>query len=69
MIKYFLGRHNTCPLTQYRDPMTDWSMEITKVQLDEPMRFIGVTHRNMNEELHTGADMNQRYLCHQSLPQ
>lgn len=49
--------------------MTDWSMETTKVQLDEPMRFIGVTHRNMNEELHTGADMNQRYLCHQSLPQ
>lgn len=55
MTKYFLGRHNRCPLTRDRDPMTDWSMGIIKVQLDKPMRFIGVTHRSMNEELHTGA--------------
>jgi hypothetical protein len=30
--------------------MTDQSMDITKVQLGEPVTFIGVTYRNMCEK-------------------
>ena len=46
--------------------MTDQST--TKVQLGEPMSFIGVTYRNMGEGLLTGAEMTQGQLYHQSPP-
>lgn len=46
--------------------MADRSTDTTKVQLGEPMSFIGVTHRNMGEGLLIGAEMTQRCLQPQS---
>jgi hypothetical protein len=40
-----------CLLTSDREPTTDQSMNTTKVQLGDPMSFIGVTYRNMGEGL------------------
>lgn len=40
-----------------------------KVQLGEPVSFIGVIYRNMGEGLLKGAEMSQRQVRHQSLPQ
>ena len=31
----------------------------TKVQLDEPMSFIEIHYKNMNERLHTGVEKTQ----------
>jgi hypothetical protein len=53
---------DTC--TPNRDPTTDQSTNTTKVQLGEPMSFIGVASRNMGERLLTGAEMTQRQLHH-----
>ena len=39
---------------------TDQNKNTTKVQLGEPMIFIGVTDRNIGEELLTGTEMTQR---------
>lgn len=39
--------------------MTDQSTDATKVQLDKPVSFIGVTYRNMGEGFLTGAEMTQ----------
>ena len=36
---------HTCLLTPDRKPKTNQSMETIKVQLGEPMNFIGVTYR------------------------
>jgi hypothetical protein len=52
-------------LTPGRKPMTDKSMS-TKVQLDEPKSFIGVTYRNMSEGLLRGSEMSEIQLHCQS---
>jgi hypothetical protein len=63
------GMQHTCLLTTDREPMTDRDMDTTKVQLDEPMSFIGFTYRSMGEGLLTGTEMTQRQLHHQGPPQ
>ena len=65
----FLWTEQTCLHTLNRDHMTNQSTNITKVQLGEPMSFIGVTYRNMGEGSCTGAEMTQRQLYHQGPPQ
>lgn len=40
--------------------MTGQITDTTKVQLVEPMSFIGVTYRNVGEKLNTGAEVTQR---------
>lgn len=63
---------HTYLFTPDREPMTDQNTDATKVQLGEPMNCIGVTgiyYRNVGESLFTGAEMTQRQLPHQSLPQ
>ena len=49
--------------------MTDQSKDTTKVQLGKPMSFIGIIYRNMGEGLLKEAEMSQRQVRHQSLPQ
>lgn len=69
MTEFFMGKHNTRLLTPDWEPTTEQSMDITKVQLDEPVSFIGVAYRNMNEELLSGAEITQTQLHHhQSSP-
>ena len=51
------------------DPTTGRSVNITTLQLDEPLEFVGVAYRNMGEGLPMGAEMIQRQLHHQSPPQ
>lgn len=46
--------------------MADQNMDTTKVQLDEPMSFIGFTYRSMGEGLLTGTEMTQKELNYQS---
>ena len=45
-----------------REPMTDQSMGITKVQLCEPMGLSQVIYKNMGERLLTGTEMISRQL-------
>jgi hypothetical protein len=59
VIKLFLGRQNTRQLIAYREPRRDPSMDTFRIQLGEPMNFIGVTYRSMGEGSLTGADMTQ----------
>lgn len=49
--------------------MSDQNAITTKVQPGESMSFIGFTSKNMGEELHTGTEMTQRQLNHQSSSQ
>lgn len=48
--------------------MTDQTTDTTKVQLGEPMNFIGVTYQNTREELFTEAEVTPRQLHHQGHP-
>ena len=48
---------HTCLLTTDRELLTVQSTNTTKVQLGEPVSFIGVTYRNMGEGLLMGAEM------------
>lgn len=48
-----------------RELMTIQSMVI-KVHVGESVNFVGVTYKNMGEELLIGAEITQRQLCHQS---
>jgi hypothetical protein len=50
---------NKCFLTPYRELTTDQSNDTTKDQLDELMSFIGVSYRNMDKWLLTGAEMTE----------
>ena len=59
---------HTYLLTPGRVPKTDQNMDTTKVNLGEPRSLIGVTYRNMGEELHTGGEVIQRQLHHQAHP-
>ena len=52
----------------HKEPRKDQSAHTTKVLVDEPISFIGVTYRNMGEGLVTGAEMTQKLLHRQSLP-
>lgn len=54
---------------QDRDLMTGQGMDTNKVQLCEPVKFIGITYRNVSDELLAGAKMMLIHLCPQSLPQ
>lgn len=56
-----------CPVNPDRELMTDKTMNTTKIQFGEPMRFNGVTYRNMGDGLHI-VEMIQRQLRHQSIP-
>ena len=47
---------HTCLLTPDRDLTRDQCTDTTKVQLGEPMSFIGVTYRSVGEGLLTEAD-------------
>lgn len=60
MTKLFPGRENTCLLVPDREPMTDHNTDTTKVQLDEPIIFIGVSYRNIDKGLLMGAGRIQR---------
>lgn len=53
---------------QDRDLMTGQGMDTNKVQLCEPVKFIGITYRNVSDELLAGAKMMLIHLCPQSLP-
>ena len=47
-----------------RETTTDESTDTTKVKVDEPVSFMGVTYRrNMGEGLFTGAKMTQKNSC------
>jgi hypothetical protein len=46
------------------DPTTEYSIDTVKIQLGEPMSFIGVIYRNMGEEIYTGTHMILRQLHH-----
>jgi hypothetical protein len=59
----------TCLLAHSRESMTEQRMDTTKVQFSEPVSFIRVIYRNMDEGLLTGVEMTQRQLHHQSQPQ
>jgi hypothetical protein len=48
--KTFPGDMHTCLLNQDREPLRDQSTDATKVQLGEPVIFIGVTYRSRNGE-------------------
>lgn len=45
-----------------KDPITDKSMDTTKVQLDKSTSFIGVTYRSKGEGFLTKEEMIQRQL-------
>lgn len=47
MTKHFLQRANTCLLIPDREPMTDPSMDTTRLQLVEAIICIRVTYRNI----------------------
>ena len=59
-------------LKRPEQPLTDTELatnknkDITKVQLGEPMSLVGVTYRNISEELFIRAEMIQRQMYHQS---
>lgn len=53
---------HTCLITPNREPMTDQSMGIIKVQLGEAMSLTEVSYRNTGKRLLTGAQMIQRQL-------
>lgn len=46
-------------LTPNRKPMTGQSTDNTNVQLNEPISFIGVSYRSVDERLLTGAEITQ----------
>lgn len=48
--------------------MTEQRMDTTKVQFSEPVSFIRVIYRNMDEGLLTGVEMTQRQLHHKFQP-
>lgn len=51
---------NKSLLTSDKESTTDQNTDTAKVQLGESMSYIGVTCRNMNEGLLTGAEMIQQ---------
>lgn len=67
--KLFWVTQHISLLTPDRDPMAHESMDATKVQLDEPICFVGVTYRNMDDGLLLGAEKTPRELDYQSPPE
>lgn len=49
-----------CLTTPDREPTTYQSRDTIKIQLDEPVSFIGVTHRNMDEGLLIRAEITHK---------
>ena len=68
MTELFLVRRNILLLIPDSEPTTEQSMDTSKVQLGEPVSFIGVSHRITDEGLLTGAEMTQRQLSPQLTP-
>ena len=52
-----------------KKPMTEQITASNNVQPGEPMSVLVLTYRNMGKELLTAAEMTQRKLHHQGLPQ
>lgn len=52
--------HNIDLSTPVKDPKTDQSMDVTKVQLGKPVMFLEVDYRSMGEGFLTGTEMTQR---------
>jgi hypothetical protein len=48
------------PFTSDRDHKTDQSTDNIKIQLNEPMSFIGATYRNIGKGLGTETEATQR---------
>lgn len=67
--KTSLGRYSTCLNTLDREPTTDHSTNTTKVQLGELVNFNWVTYSSKCEWFLIAAEMTQRKLHHQNLPQ
>lgn len=65
----FLKRHdkNKHLFTPIREPTTDQSMDTTKIQLDEQIKYYW-DYGNRSEGLLKGTYMTQRQLYHHSLP-
>lgn len=63
-----LGIVNKLQITPDREPRTDQSKDIMKIQLGEPLNFIGVISRSVVGLLFTGAEMTQRELYHKKPP-
>lgn len=62
-VKTFPGEiQHTGVLTPDRKPTTDKRTDKTKVQSSEPMSFIGVAFRNMDEVLLIETEITQRQL-------
>lgn len=59
---------HTCHILTHpdRESKADQNTDTTKVQLHEPMSFIGVLYGNMGEGLLTGVDMTHGQLHRQS---
>ena len=49
MINILQGRGSTYLFTPDREPMTEQSVDTTKVQLGELMSFTGTSYRSMSE--------------------
>lgn len=60
MTKLFLSRHNTYLLPPDREHIAGQSTDPIEVQLEEPMSFIGIIYRNMDEGLLAMAEMTHR---------
>ena len=53
------GNVNKCLFILERELTIDSNRHNNKVQLDEPMSFIEIHYKNMNERLHTEVEMTQ----------
>lgn len=49
-----------------REPTTNKRTDTRKIQLDEPVSFIGVTYIHTDERLCIETEMTQKQLHHQS---
>lgn len=54
----------TILLISYREPTTDQTLDTTKAQLGEPVRFFGVTYRSRYES-NTAASARYTHMCMQ----
>ena len=60
------GEATSCLFTPDREPITDQSLGTTEVQLGEPVSFISVTYRSMNEGVN--RNLCPAWFCSCSVP-
>lgn len=65
---FSLGRDNTHVCSSQIGNPQQPKYDTTKVHFAEPMRFIGVTYKNMDEGLFTEAHMTQRQFIPKAHP-